>query len=60
MKRIKAIFFEDNYFCQAIYKYTLTIANQKMKVLVVHKILRLLISKANMETMGKFDTLYIS
>ena len=52
-------FLEDNLFCQAIYKYTSAIAIQEMEVLVTNKVLRLSISKINVEILEKFDTLSI-
>lgn len=51
---------EDNFFCQAIYKYISTIASQEIKALVTHKALQLSIPKINVETMGKFDALSIT
>ena len=53
-------FLEDNRFCQVICKYTLAIARQEMEVLVAHKALRVLISKVNIETLEKFDTVFIA
>ncbi len=59
-KENRSHFLEDNRFCQVICKYTSAITNQEMKALVAHKALRLLISKVNVETLGKFDAVSIA
>lgn len=52
-------FLKDNCFSLTICKYISTIVTQKMEALVTHKVLKLPISKINMETLKKFDTLSI-
>ena len=53
-------FLEDNCFCQIIYKYTLIIASQEIKMLVAYKTLRLSISKVNIKILGKFNAILIA
>ncbi len=51
---------EDSRFCQVICKYISAIASQEIEVLVAYKALRLLISKVNIETLKKFNTVSIA
>ena len=53
-------FLKGNCFCQVICKYILVIASQKIEALVVHKALQLLIFKANVKTLEKFDIISIA